>query len=188
MSELTAIIERNYEQAKAGNWVEVLSGWECYPVLARRCSRYSKPGSGWGFLHQAAWFGHEPACRLLISLGAPLTALTHDSCTPADIAHQQGHQALAALLQHAAKGTDSLWKAPGDPDVLPASPLYKEATQIQASIGLLVAYGGGLVRIPAGASCFTDSFGRILVGWHGTFNPPCGMDGESMLTDSPYQA
>lgn len=72
-----------------------------------------------------------------------------------------------------------------DPDVLPSSNRWGEATEANASTDLFVAYGGGLVRISKGSPYFTDCLGRVLVGWHGTFNPPCGMDGESMLCREP---
>ena len=44
-----------------------------------------------------------------------------------------------------------------------------------------VNYGGGVVNIKVGDTYYIDNSDRILVGWHGTYNPPCGMDGESML-------
>lgn len=34
---------------------------------------------------------------------------------------------------------------------------------------------------PAGSRYFADEFERTLVGWHGTYDPPRGMDGESMM-------
>lgn len=47
----------------------------------------------------------------------------------------------------------------------------------------VVAYGGGTTDIPKGGWYFEDSWGRVLVGWHGTVSPPCGMDGESILDE-----
>jgi hypothetical protein len=46
---------------------------------------------------------------------------------------------------------------------------------------MTVVYGGGIVRIPAGSRYFVDSFEPTLVGWYGIFDPPHGMDGESIL-------
>lgn len=168
--------------AKSGHWDRLLTEWANSEVLANRCSRYTKPVSLWSFLHQAAYFGNEQACRALISRGASTEALTSDSRTPADVAEQRGHCKLAAFLRNVSIGKeDSLWAAPVDPDVLPSSNRWSEATEAVARTDLFVAYGGGLVRIPKGVPYFVDSLARVLVGWHGTFNPPCGMDGESML-------
>jgi hypothetical protein len=46
-----------------------------------------------------------------------------------------------------------------------------------------VAYAGGVAAIPEGSRYFVDSFERTLVGWHDTYDPPCGMDGESMIEE-----
>lgn len=182
MSELQSVIEQAYETAKSGQWERLLSDWHNSELLLNRCSRYKKPGSLWSFLHQAAYFGNEQACRALIQRGSSVDGLTHDSRTPADIAEQRGHHELAIFLRAASTGQDSLWAPPMDPDVRPSSNRWREATEATANVDLFVAYGGGLVRIPKGSPYFVDSLGRVLVGWHGTFNPPCGMDGESMIT------
>ena len=181
MSELQSVIANAYQAAKSGEWDRLLSEWENSAVLAKSCSRYSKPGSSWSFLHQAAYFGNQQACRALIGLGASLEARTHDSLTPAEVAAQRGHHELAAFLRNASVGRNTLWDPPLDPDVLPSSNRWSEATEAIATAELFVAYGGGLVRIARGSPYFTDSLNRVLVGWHGTFNPPCGMGGESML-------
>ncbi|RYH34490.1 MAG: ankyrin repeat protein [Alcaligenaceae bacterium] len=183
MSELQRVIEQAYEMAKSGQWDRLLSEWSESDVLANRCSRYMKPGSSWSFLHQAAYFGNEKACRVLIGRGASIEATTHDSRTPCDVAERTGHHGLAGFLRAASIGRDTLWSPPMDPDVLPSSNRWSEAREARAKTQLFVAYGGGLVRIPKGTPYFTDSLLRILVGWHGTFNPPCGMDGESMLSE-----
>lgn len=182
MSELQSAIEKAYQTAKSGEWDRLLAEWDNSAVLAKRCSRYSRPGSSWSFLHQAAYFGNERACRALIGLGASTEAQTHDSLTPAEVATQKGYHELAAFLRDASVGINTLWEPPIDPDVLPSSNRWSEATEVRASTDLFVAYGGGLVRIPKGSPYFADSLARVLVGWHGTFNPPCGMDGESMLS------
>lgn len=181
MSELQNLIEQAYETAKSGQWDRLLLEWKNSDVLAKRCSRYINPGSSWSFLHQAAYFGNEQACRVLIGRGASTDVLTHDSRTPAEVAEHSGHNELAAFIKLASTGRDTLWASPVDPDVRPSSDRWSEATEARASTELFVAYGGGLVRIPRRATYFVDSLSRVLVGWHGTFNPPCGMGGESML-------
>lgn len=181
MSELQGLITSLYDQAKSGYWDRVLSEWKELPLIARRCSRFQKSSSGWTFLHQAAFFGNQDACLELIRLGASTGNPSHDGKTAADIALEKGHTTLASQLRRALQDKDSLWVASADPDLLPCSNLWGEAVEHRAHEVLLVAYAGGVVRIPLGARYFTDSFARILVGWHGTYDPPCGMDGESIL-------
>jgi uncharacterized protein len=185
MSELQPVVGQLYGLAKSGHWDRLLSEWADSAVLASRCSRYTKPGSSWTFLHQAAYFGNEQACRILISRGASVVALTSDARSPADVAEQKRHHALAALLRNASAGIDPLWLPPVDPDVLPSCNRWNEATETMAHAVMFVAYAGGLVRIPRGTRYFVDSLGRVLVGWHGTFNPPLGMDGQSMVSREP---
>lgn len=181
MSEPPAQIEHAVEAAKSGQWDRLLSEWERSDVLAGRCSRHAEPGSSWSFLHQAARCGHARACRALIARGAFVDALSHDSRTPADVAGQNGHHELAAFLRDASIGRDSLWAPQTDPDLHPASNWWREATPAKADVNMKVGYGGGVVRIRKGEPYFTDALGRVLVGWHGTFNPPRGMDGDSMI-------
>lgn len=181
MGEVQRSIERIYELAKAGDWVPVLSMWRDIPSLAQQCSRFQKSTSGWTFLHQAAYFGHEIACRELIRLGADVGLRSKEGKQAADVAQDRNHDALADVLRQASKVADSLWSAPSDPDLLPSSNLWWEASQRRATHPMRIAYGGGIVHIPAGSRYFVDSFGRTLVGWHGTYDPPCGMEGDSML-------
>jgi uncharacterized protein len=44
-----------------------------------------------------------------------------------------------------------------------------------------VAYAGTVVVIPPRARYYADSLERILIGWHGTYDLPRGMDGEPMV-------
>lgn len=181
MSELKRPIEQSYENAKRGDWEKVLGEWTEIPLIARRCSRYQKPSSGWTFLHQAAYFGHEKAVRELIRLGASVGTRAKDGSSAEDISRQQGQSALAALLQRAQQPKDSLWSPALDPDLLPSSNLWQEAKERSALEPIFVAYGGGTVFIPRRSRYFVDSFERVLIGWHGTFNPPVDMDAESLL-------
>ncbi|MFA6293781.1 MAG: ankyrin repeat domain-containing protein [Victivallales bacterium] len=181
MSEHQQHIERTYEEAKRGGWEQVLSMWRRTPSLAQECSRYQKPSSGWTFLHQAAYFGHEAACRELIRLGAAVDTLSRERQSAADVADERKYPALAALLRRASYGAESLWSPPKEPNLLPSSNLLEEAEERRAAGAMCVAYGGGVVKIPAGARYFADSFERTLVGWHGTYNPPCGMDSNPVV-------
>lgn len=181
MSEFQNLVSDAYEQAKRGSWTELLREWNEAPLFALRCSRYQKPSSGWTFLHQSAYFGNEAACRELIRFGASVHTKALDSKTATDVANEKGHLALAALLQRAGQGEQSLWLPPIDPNLLPSSGLWDEANERRAPKQILVSYANGVVKIPEGAKYFVDSFDRVLVGWHGTYDPPCGIDGESML-------
>jgi hypothetical protein len=180
MNEHQHVIEGLYEQAKRGGWERVLQTWRTVG-LVRECSRHQKESSGWTFLHQAAYWGHEVACRELIRAGAPLGALSRERQTAADVATERKHADLALLLRRASQGGESLWEPPKDAALLPSSSLWEDGEERQALEGRRVAYGGGVVTIPPGARYFVDSFDRTLVGWHGTYDPPCGMDGESMV-------
>ena len=82
-----------------------------------------------------------------------------------------------------AKPMQGLW-AHTNPDLLPSSNLWNEAIPQVATTELKAQYGGGVAKIRAGERYFTDGVGRILVGWHGTTNPPSGMDGTSMIAGS----
>jgi hypothetical protein len=179
MNDLQSFVEDAYETAKAGSWGELLEEWANSPVLLSRCSRFIKSGSSWTFLHQAAYFGHDRACRVLLGRGANVGARSKDLRTPADVATQRGHVAVGELLRAAA--IDELWEPSLDPDVLPSSNRWGEATQAMSNTDVYVAYGGATIKIPKGTTHFVDSLSRILVGWHGTFDPPRGMDAESLL-------
>jgi hypothetical protein len=181
MSEFQTLIKQAYEVAKVGRWDQLLIEWNDAPVFLNRCSRYTTPGSLWTFLHQAAYFGNEQACRTLISRGSEVEAQTRDGETPANVAERRRHSDVAVMLRRASTGTDSLWSVPTDPEVLPSSNKWDEARGAISPWDQFVAYGGGLVRVPKNTPHFVDSFHRVLVGWHGTFNPPCGMDGEPVV-------
>ncbi len=185
MSQVENLIEQCYEQAKLGEWERLLSEWHEFKIIAKRCSRYQKELSGWTFLHQAAYVGHVIACKELIRLGASPIIQSKDGETPANVAVRKGRLNLAALLKSSEFENDSLWVTSTDPDLLPSSCLWTEANSNLSTEAMLVAYAGGVVKIPARTIYYTDSFSRVLMGWHGTYNPPCGMDGESMLLNEP---
>ena len=175
-------VDEAYEEAKRGAWDGLLVHWKHHPKLAVRCSRYQKITSGWTFLHQAAYFGHEAACRELIRLGCDIDAATAKRELPADIAAKRNHSKLAALLQSVSDpDADSLWRAPSKLRLLPSSNRWSEALERRALHAMEVAYGGGSVKIPKGSRYYVDAFERTLIGWHGTFDPPCGMTADSML-------
>jgi uncharacterized protein len=177
------VIAHAYRMAKQGAWDELLAWWGAASVFAIACSRYRNAPSGWTFLHQAAYFGNEAASRELIRWGATVNAAAANRETPADTANNRGHDGLADLLHAASTGESDLWEAPSDIDLLPSSNHWDEAVTCHAAAEMQVAYGGGSVVIPAGTRYFADALGRILVGWHGTYNPPLDMGAYSCIAD-----
>ncbi|MCX5748447.1 MAG: ankyrin repeat domain-containing protein [Proteobacteria bacterium] len=174
-------VPRLYGLAKAGHWMKVLAALVGEPELAATCSRYKKPSSLWTFLHQTAYHGQEDVARALIRIGASTTGPSSERETPADVANKQGHKELARLLQAAARAAEGLWEATSDPRCLPSSSAWDEWTERRASREMRVAYGGSIVAIRCGARYFADAFERTLVGWHGSYDPPSGMDDGSMI-------
>ena len=181
MSELQSLIRDLYVLAKQGQWTRVLAAWESSPVLLRRSSRYIHPESGWSFLHQAAYFGQQQASSQLIGAGAAIAITDRQGRDPAAIAAAHSHHALAEWLRRDAWSGNNAWAPPLDPDVLPSSCRWAQARRSNAQVDLYVAYGGALVTIPRGSTFYFDAHGRVLIGWHGSFDPPCGMDGTPMV-------
>lgn len=161
--------------AQRGDWDSVLSQFDKNPKLASQCSRFREASSGRTFLHEAARWGHDGVARVLISLGAALGALSNDRELPAAVAKKHEHLELARLLELAHETGQHLWEPSPDPDVLPSSSAWNESRALQSAREIRVAYGGGVIVIPQGATYYVDGFGRTLVGWHGTYDPPEGM-------------
>lgn len=173
--------EHLYAVAKSGGWVNVWLALVGERELAEACSRYVRPTSGWTFLHQAAYAGNEAAVRVPLRLGASLSAQSKEGETARAVAAKRGQAALAALMGEAEVGAAHLWEPPTATDRLPSSGAWASHAERRAWRELRVGYGGGCVVIPAGARYYVDGFERVLVGWHGTYDPPAGMDGESMF-------
>lgn len=180
-TSLSERVEQLYEQAKSGRWEHVWRALVGEDQLAAACSRYSRPASGWTFLHQAAYAGDEAAVRVLLRLGASLSARSKHGETARTVARERGHAALDVLMREAEASAEDLWQPSSDANLLPSSRSWATHTERRAWRELHVGYAGGRVVIPAGARYYVDSFERVLVGWHGTYDPPAGMDGESML-------
>ncbi|MEM1418656.1 MAG: ankyrin repeat domain-containing protein [Myxococcota bacterium] len=170
-----------YDAGKRGAWGPLLALFEVVPALAAKAARYARGGSGWTLLHQAAYFGHEEAATRLVAAGAPVARASTEGETAAAVARTRGHGALATRLEHAAETGDALWRPRASPQLLPSSSAWKEATRRRAPRDLRIGYASGIVRIAKGETHYVDSFGRTLVGWHGTYDPPCGMGGEPII-------
>lgn len=180
-------VEYLYSLAKRGDWAAVLSAFQAQPRIASTCSRFRKASSGWTFLHQAAYSGHEAAVRTLIRWGASLSLQSKEGQTSADVADKRGHHELSQLMKAAALSAGGLWEASPNRELLPSSSAWREGVARLALHGMRVSYGGSVIVIPAGSRYYVDSFERILVGWHGTYDPPRGMDAEPLLTATPHQ-
>jgi len=181
--ELVDRVDYLYAQARSDRWAEVWLSLVGDDALAMACSRYVKATSGWTFLHQAAYAGNEAAVRVLVRLGASLSAPSKEGETARQVAAKRGHTALVAVMRDAEVGASGLWEPAAAPDLLPSSGAWGTYAVRNAWRELCVGYAGGRVVIPAAARYYVDSFERVLVGWHGTYDPPAGMDGESMLED-----
>lgn len=83
-------VEHLYAAAKTGMWADVWRARVGERELAAACSRYVKSTSGWTFLHQVAYAGDEAAVRVLLRLGASLSAQSKDGETV---------RAVATMLQ-----------------------------------------------------------------------------------------
>lgn len=170
-----------YEAGKAGDWKHVAAVFAANPSLGAISARFVNPMSGWTLLHQAAFWKNEAAVKLLIRHGANINAKNAEKRTPPEEAIQAGSSDIAKLITDAAPGQSDLWTPRPFGDLLASSNAWKGATQMNAATDMRVAYGGGVVKIESGGRYWADAYGRVLVGWHGTYDPPCGMDGESML-------
>jgi uncharacterized protein len=174
-------VEQLYAWAMRGQWPDVWLALAGERELAAACVVHASVPSGWTFLHQAAHAGDEPGARTLVRLGASVAALSQAGETAQHVAVERGHFALAEVLAAAERGTGMLWEAPSRPDALPSSCAWDEAQERSAWRELRIAYGGSVVVIPEGARYYVDAFERALIGWHGTYDPPSGMDGEPLF-------
>lgn len=229
---MDSLVGRLYEEAKSGAWDHVLERIEADSVLAARVAAYVRPASGWTFLHQAAFWGHDRACCVLLAAGASPAAVCRAGMRPDQAACRRKHDDLAAWLcgladdasqtrhthEHrrastaatnlgaivrnacndgmnrlrrlsksartpAATATMTTPAEAGDAPgaIVPCSGRYAEAVEMRAATRIEVAYGGGVVHVPQGARYYVDATGGILVGWHGTYDPPLDMDGVTLV-------
>ncbi|WP_321387758.1 hypothetical protein [uncultured Enterococcus sp.] len=75
-----------------------------------------------------------------------------------------------------------LWTPPANGSGLrAASNKWDEAIERVVIESFKVAYGGGIVTIDKGSTYYEDVKGRVLIGWHGTYNPPRDMAGYSAI-------
>lgn len=81
--------------------------------------------------------------------------------------------------------TTSTYKKKGGRWVYSATqpPLEGEAIQkIRARENMVIAYAGSRVCIDVGEVFYITRKGKIIIGWHGTYNPPVDMNGRSLIS------
>jgi ADP-ribosylglycohydrolase len=151
-----------------------------FGALAARA--FVQPYTGRTLLHAAAAAASRPACRLLISRGASLHTLDAAGKRPAELCPDP---ALAADLMEATRsGGDDRELGAEDAHYMRASSfLWRGATAKVCSRSFPVKHPGH-INVRAGEKYYVDAWGRVLVGWHGSVSPPCGMDGEPMVDDA----
>jgi uncharacterized protein len=168
-------------RAADGEWSAVADALARDPALGARAARVVLDPDRRTLLHLAALAGEEAAARALIGLGARTDARDGAGATPADLADGP-HPALGQLLREAAWTGSGPWGPTEEVGPRPSSSRWAGATARHAAEPFEVAYGGSIVRIQRGTRYFVDEFHRVLVGWHGTTDPPSGMYGESMVS------
>jgi hypothetical protein len=185
-----------YAAARGGAWERVLAELRADAALAALAARvFAHPLTGFTFLHAAAAAGHEGACRFLVSRGASLHAAARARSHAADAdaalltpveACAPTNDNLRDALRRAAAASDErgCFRPPGadaPPKLRTPSHAWGEATPKVARRSFCVLYAGASCPVRAGQTYYADAWGRVLVGWHGTVCPPCGMDGEPMV-------
>lgn len=170
------------EIAVTGDWGYAIERMEADSSFGRHLAHFREPGSRTTALHYAARHNDMEAAKMLIKHGASMTAQASDSGKrPVDVAKESGHNSLASLLYEAQSFGNGNWSPPEDPSLSASSCHWAAGVAASCAEDIRVAYAGGTVTIPAGKKYFADPCGRPLVGWHGTYNPPLGMDGDSVF-------
>ena len=98
-------ISRAFQLCQNGAEAELASMLQSRSIDAAACQTLGLY-SGWSLLHAAASKGHMRIVQMLLDAGAPASACNPQSKTPAQVAHDKGHSAVAALLQQAEKALE----------------------------------------------------------------------------------
>eukprot|EP00900_Chrysochromulina_parva_P026889 jgi/Chrpa1/8834/Chrysochromulina_OHIO_Genome00020052-RA len=93
-------VSRAFQLCQNGAEAELASMLQSRTIDAAACQTTGMY-SGWSLLHAAASKGHMRMVQMLLAAGAPASACNPQSLTPAQVAHEKGHTAVAALLQQA---------------------------------------------------------------------------------------
>mmetsp|Transcript_680 Transcript_680/g.1081 ORF Transcript_680/g.1081 Transcript_680/m.1081 type:complete len:122 (-) Transcript_680:183-548(-) len=96
------------------------------------------------------------------------------------IQESDGNEWLALSFEQRPPPLDCLWKPPTQEEIAngirPSSSNWGQWEIRRASCDFRVKYGGGFVSVRGGDLFYVDKHGRVLIGWHGTYSPPLGMD------------
>lgn len=170
-----------YQAAKNGDWDGIMRAMSTNNhANAGTIARVTNRSSGYGMLHQAAYYNNRVAARELIKHGAIIDLRAKDGKSPIDVARERGFVALGDYLLEALRHA---WRVSPNPMTQASSNCYKKPIEKvnDGAQSFFVGYQGGIIEIVPGARYYEDEWGRVLVGWHGTTNPPRGMDGQSMF-------
>lgn len=178
--------EEIYRSGKNGKWDEVVSFLTSNTIsVVDAIILYRNSTSGYTLLHQAAWWGNEDAVKLILRFvsGRQSEVRCNNGKLAVDVAREKGHDNVAKILAthlrfERIKAEPSIW---GLGKIVPSSRAWEESRKTTAEDNLQVMYAGALISIKKGKTIYRDSANNILVGWHGTYSPPRGMDGEPMV-------
>ncbi|ALD61943.1 ankyrin repeat protein [Mollivirus sibericum] len=167
-----------YTLAKADRWESTMGLLNADPFVAYDVCRFASHKSGWTFLHQAAYLGREVMVMELLNRGASLEAKAADGRTPSDVAHANVAERLKNM-----SNPEKFWTLDKGQKVsiMDESTQWSEAKPRTAKNVIHVRYAGSYIRIPKGGRYYVDSRNKVLVGWHGTIDPPCCMGGYSLV-------
>jgi hypothetical protein len=160
-----------YALAKSGHFDKIAAAFATDFTQACTAVRFVKPSSGWTILHQAAYWNSRAGATSAIAFGADVSHRNNEGHTAGDVARSKGFNELAEWIDSASE--DHLWTVPAKP-IRPSSLREVKASAI-ADRDFDVGYAGGVVHVRKGNKYYVDAYGRVLVGWHGSFSPPRGM-------------
>ena len=182
-------IEAVYAEAKTGRWRQALEAVRADSLFARYFARYIRPSSGFTPLHHAVNSDNMEAVMEMIKHGAVIDRKSLDNVTPIDLARKLGFDFMVTFLEHALIHGSEYWCPSVEPSFVTSSCAWGEAKEAVATEDMQVMYSGELVHIHGcdlpfirkGERYYHDDCGRVLIGWHGSHDPPRRYDGENLL-------
>jgi hypothetical protein len=174
--EIMSNCNHTYYLAKCGQWEKVMNVLTTPKdkLIENDQLRANKTSSGWTILHQAVYWNRLDICKTLVEeYGAPVFPSSGGSLM--DIAIQ--YEVLPNHLSPHRNEKIKEWLS----QFRPISSHYSQGKPNIAQQEFRVQYASRVIPICINKTYYTDNKGHVLVGWHGSINPPCGMDGESMM-------
>lgn len=167
--------------AEDRGWDEALERVRADSSFGRALAHARHPKTKWRAIHYAAKFGQLELTKELIRHGAH-PVLPVSGKRPVDLAKEGGHSSVVGVLYDVQANSSANWSPPEDSSLWPSSCWWESGRKTTSKEPKRIAYAGGIVELAAGETRFEDTYGRTLIGWHGTYNPPCGMDGDSVIS------